>query len=383
MKIGFVLDDRLDKPDGVQQYIKLLGGWLRNNGHEVHYLTGASASNTDLNQHNMSKTVNVSFNKNRMSIPLPASTKNIKEVLQKYQFDVLHVQMPYSPMMAAKIISHSAPQTAVVGTFHILPHGFVSSTSTKLLAAFLGNNKKRFNGVISVSTAAKKFAKTHFMMDSVVLPNVVDLKKFKTAKPFSKYNDKLNIVFLGRFVERKGPKYLLEAYIHMICRNPELASSTRLILCGDGPDRPKLQKKAKTAADSIGADIVFTGFISEQDKPKYLSSAHIAVFPSTGGESFGIVLIEAMAAGAGVVLGGNNPGYGSVLGEESVSLINPKNVNSFADKLKLFLDDPTIHKQMHASQSELVMRFDVETVGPKIVKFYLNTIANINKKSNN
>ena len=86
MKIAFVLDDRLDKPDGVQQYVLLLGSWLGAQGHDVHYLVGYSPNATQNNVHNLSKTVGVRFNKNRMAIPLPASVKKIKDILQKQQF---------------------------------------------------------------------------------------------------------------------------------------------------------------------------------------------------------------------------------------------------------------------------------------------------------
>src|SRR5688572_10061763 len=120
LRIGFVLDDRLDKPDGVQQYVKLLGGWLSAHGHDVHYLVGESPGLKDQNIHHLGRTVKVRFNKNRMEIPLPANRRNIKKLLAEKEFDVLHVQMPYSPMLAARVIKNAAPTTSVVGTFHIL-----------------------------------------------------------------------------------------------------------------------------------------------------------------------------------------------------------------------------------------------------------------------
>ncbi len=375
MKIGFVLDDRLDKPDGVQQYVKLLGSWLTADGHEVHYLVGESPRTTHQNVHHLSRTVNVKFNKNRMAIPLPANKKNIHELLARDQFDILHVQMPYSPLLAGRVVAAAGPHTAVVGTFHILPHGKISSTGTKVLSAVLKKNKQRFDGFISVSAAAQVFAASHFGINSTVLPNVVDLKHYEKGRMLKKYADKQNIIFLGRLVERKGAPYLLDAYSRLVEKYPEMAATTRLIICGTGPERLKLAQAAKVIMKNYAAEITFAGFLKEEDKPDYLASAAIAVFPSTGGESFGIVLIEAMAAGAGVTLGGDNPGYRSVIGSVPRTIIDPKNAESFAMTLHLLLKDKELAEHLHAEQQTLVKQFDVDHVAPKIVHFYETALA--------
>lgn len=379
MKIGFVLDDRLDKPDGVQQYITLLGTWLDKQGHEVHYLVGHSPNAKQKNVHHLSKTIGVRFNKNRMAIPLPASHAAIKKLLEKENFDVLHVQMPYSPLLAGKIMNLASANTAVVGTFHILPHGLLSSVGTASLSKIVSKSKKRLDANISVSSTAAEFAKKQFGIESAVLPNVVELDLYKKGKPLKTFCDKQNVVFLGRFVERKGAHLLLKAYGELVALHPELQKSSRLILCGDGPDRQKLE----VAADKIrenGAEILFTGFLDEHDKKDYLASATIACFPSTGGESFGIVLIEAMAAGAGVVLGGQNPGYETVLGENPQSLVEAHNTKKFADRLHALLTNGNERAILHAAQQKTVEKYDIAYVGPKIVSFYEQTLAKRNRK---
>jgi len=372
MKIGFVLDDRLDKPDGVQQYVQLLGSWLTSQGHEVHFLVGDSPNATQKNVHGLSKTVKVRFNKNRMAIPLPASKIRIKKLLQKEQFDVLHVQMPYSPLLAGRVVKAAPQKTAIIGTFHILPHGKVSSAATKVLSALLHTNKKRFDGFISVSSAAQLFAKSHFGITSVVLPNVVDIQRFSKGITIKKYSDKQNIVFLGRFVERKGAAYILDAYSALLGL---YNMPVRLILCGDGPDAAALKQKANTIKHA-NKDIVFTGFLAEDEKSAYLATADIAVFPSTGGESFGIVLIEAMASGSYVVLGGNNPGYATVLGGQELSLIDPLQTNEFANRLLYLLRDKKIATTLHNQQQEVVKAYDIAHVGPQIVDFYKKHLHN-------
>jgi len=381
MKIGFVLDDRLDKPDGVQQYIKLLGSWLQKQGNEVHYLVGNSPGASQKNVHNLGRTVGVRFNKNRMAIPLPASGSKIKSLLKKEHFDVLHVQMPYSPLLAGKVIKHATKDTAVVGTFHILPHDKLSKFGTKALGVLLHNNKKRFDGFISVSSAARVFAKSHFGISSTVLPNVVDLDKYQKGSALKNLNDKKNILFLGRFVERKGAHYLLNAYQELI-KNIEVADVPRLIMCGDGPDMIKLKKMA-TEVTAVKGEIVFTGFLNEHEKADYLASADVAVFPSTGGESFGIVLIEAMAAGSKVVLGGDNDGYKTVLGDQPFSLIHPQDTAMFSQRLNQLLFDKEFALTLGNKQKESVKQYDIKVVGLKIVDFYKHSLASRRNRDNN
>ena len=110
LKIGFVLDDSLDVPDGVQQYVLTVGAWMKGQGHDVHYLVGQTDRNDIPNVHSMSKNIKVRFNKNRMTMPLPTSVKAIAAILQREQFDILHVQMPYSPFMAGRLIKAALPQ---------------------------------------------------------------------------------------------------------------------------------------------------------------------------------------------------------------------------------------------------------------------------------
>ncbi len=381
MKIGFVLDDRLDKPDGVQQYVKLLAKWLTSEGHEVHFLVGNSPDATEKNVHSLGKTVGVRFNKNRMAIPLPASKKAIQHLLSHEHFDVLHVQMPYSPLLAGRVVAAAEETTAVIGTFHILPHGKLSAFGTKALGVLLRRNKRRFDTFFSVSSAAQHFALSHFGVQSSVLPNVVELANYKKGSPITALAGKQNIVFLGRFVERKGAHHLLSAYKALLIAHADLRDTVRLVLCGDGPDRTRLEKQAD-AIRQLGGEVLFTGFLPEEEKKNYLASATIAAFPSTGGESFGIVLIEAMAAGSLVVLGGNNDGYMTVLGDEPRSIVAPEQHTVFADRLYDFLTNDTQRRQVHDKQQETVRLYDIEHVGPKLVAEYSAALARRAHKRN-
>jgi phosphatidylinositol alpha-mannosyltransferase len=371
LKIGFVLDDSLDKADGVQQYVLNLGTWLSAQGHEIHYLVGQTGRSDVQGIHSLSKNIAVRFNGNRMSMPLPASRKAIKELLSKEKFDVLHVQLPYSPLLAARIIKAAGPGTAVIGTFHIVPHGFVVRGANRLLATWTRSSLKRFDAIVSVSTAAQTFARKTFRLQSGVLPNVVDYRRFSKAKPFEKYAGKLTVVFLGRLVPRKGCMLLLQAISDMLKHGHGLPAF-RLVICGGGP----LEKKLKTYVTEhhLESLVEFTGFISEQDKPRYLSSADIAVFPSTGGESFGIVLIEAMAAGRPAVLAGDNIGYRSVMNERSELLFATRSRRALADKLAEYLRHEEVRVRAAQWGKTYAKQFDVAEVGEQLVSLYSETL---------
>lgn len=383
LKIGFVVDDRLDKPDGVQQYVKQLGGWLTNHGHNVHYLAGSSPNSKLQQLHGLSRTVKVRFNKNRLAIPLPASNKQIKRILNEQRFDVLHVQMPYSPLLAGKVINAAFKSTAVVGTFHILPYAKTEQWATKALGLLLARNKRRFDQIFSVTTAAQDFAKSSFGVESIVLPNVVNMRDFLGGKTLARYGDRNNIVFLGRLVPRKGAKQLLDAY-GLLTVSDDFARNNRIIICGDGPEKIALEKQAAILKQkNHSVEIIFSGFITEGEKKDYLATADVAVFPSIGGESFGIVLLEAMAAGSKVVLAGNNPGYSSVFSDVPEALFVPNESSALAALLAKAIGDKGFIQNLRARQKKLVEQYDVEVVGPKLVKYYIDAIAARRKQEHN
>lgn len=364
MKIAFVLDDSLDAPDGVQQYILILGREMARRGHDVHYLVGETARDDIPNIHSLAKNVKVKFNQNRMRIPLPASAKKIRELLAHEKFDVLHVQVPFSPMLASKVILNAPPETRVVGTFHIAPHSKFVTAGNKALGRFTRKALKRFDVMMAVSTVAKSFAKKTFGVDCVVVPNPVELEKFSQADATAMEPKK--IVFLGRLVERKGCAELLSAI--KFCETQPEFPSCKVIIAGDGPLRKQLESTAKTLKTAVE----FHGFIEEETKPALLASAAVAIFPATGGESFGIVLTEAMAAGAGVVLAGDNPGYRSTLADNEDLLFNPHDSREFGERIIRALSDENFAKRAHAWQTEHVRQFDVANVTDKILRLYQN-----------
>lgn len=368
MKIGIVFDDSLDRSDGVQQYIKTIGRWLQDHSHTVHYLVGESdpTLNLDLTVHSLSKNFGISGNQNILTLPLPADKEKIRHLLEKEQYDILHVQMPYNPLLSGRVINAADESTRIVGTFHIVGASWLENYGSRILSIAQRKSLKRFDEIISVSDAASEFAHRYFGIDTDVIPNAVDIEKFKYGKKLKKFNDGVqNIVYLNRLVKRKGCEYLIDA-VHWL-DNRGLFDNRRLIVCGPGPLAESLELKAKHYG--LSEKVLFEGFIAEEVKADYLATADLAVFPSTGGESFGIVLIEAMASGA-LTLGGNNPGYTTVLGDKPELLIDPTDVSQFAERIDNLLGDKDKAKKLVEWQSEEVKKYDVNVVGKQLEQLY-------------
>ncbi|HUC90093.1 MAG TPA: glycosyltransferase family 4 protein [Patescibacteria group bacterium] len=367
LKIGLVFDDSLDKPDGVQQFVLTLGGWLASRGHDVHYLVGQTKRSDLPNIHSLSRNINVRFNKNRMAMPLPARSKVLKELLDHEKFDVLHVQVPYSPMLAGKIIDAAGKFTAVIGTFHVAPHSGLVTAGSRALRVWVRKSIKRFDAMTATSVPAQAFAKRAFRINSDVVALPLRLQPFFKAETYSRYKDTQNVVFLGRLVERKGCQYLIKA-VAQLHEHGLWPEDARLIICGKGPLEPKLKQLVKEK--HLDGFTEFAGFITEESKPRYLASADIAVYPSTGGESFGIVLLEAMAACRGLVLAGDNPGYASVMSPRPNSLFDPHDTDLFAKKIFQGLTDKSERAKAQKWQRDYVVQFDASTIGRHFVDIY-------------
>jgi len=371
MKIGFVLDDSLDKSDGVQQYVTTLGHWLSTNGHEVHYLVGETHRKDLAHVHSLSRNISVKFNGNRVSIPRPVNKTRLRKLLDDEQFDVLHVQMPYSPMLGARVIRTAPSSTAIVGTFHILPFSGFERMATRFLRVLIWPSLGRLQVVMSVSAPAARFARTSLGLKSIVVPNVVDVQLMRNGHKIKKFQDgKVNIIFLGRLVERKGCQYFLEA-IERLHQQHHLENA-RVLICGKGELDVKLQAFVRDR--HLGSTVHFTGYVSETEKADYLATAQLAVFPSLGGESFGIVLIEAMAAGSEVVIAGNNTGYRSVMAGQKSQLIDPRDMTAFSKSLLHFIRNSQARQQAYHWQQDQIEHYDVRQVGPVIIEQYQQAI---------
>lgn len=369
LSVGLLFDDTLDSNDGVAQQVKRLGEWLNDNGHNVLYLCGETKINAWHGSPviSLSKNIKVKFNGNIIRIPLWSRKQVLKEVLDEHKIDVIHVTMPYSPLMAQRVIRLANRRNIpVIATFHILPSGMVSRIGTRLLGLIQHYSLKTLSHVTAVSAGAADFLKSSFGLESKVIPNMIEISKFKANSTANVPN---RIVFLGRLVPRKGCKELIKAFSLVRDNLPD----SELIIASDGPQRQALERLVYNL--NLGDKVKFLGFIDESKKASLLSSASVACFPSLYGESFGVVLVEAMAAGSGLVLGGDNPGYRSVLGAKPALLVDPRNPNEFAKRLVRFLSDEILVSSLHNWQTKEVSKYDVDKVAPQVLETYYRAVA--------
>lgn len=372
MKIGFVLDDSLDRSDGVQQYVLTLGRWLTNRNHKVYYLVGQTQRSDIAGIHSLGRNLRVRFNGNVVGTPLPASKAKISKLLDSLKLDVLHVQLPYSPVLAGRVIKAANKSAAVVGTLHIYPNRKLEHGLNRLLTAVNKHTLARFDKIVAVSDVAAGASHLANNRDIPVIPNPVDLVRFQSAKQ-TKVSNK--IVFLGRLVPRKGCLLLLQA-VADLKNSGKWAEGWTVELGGTGPLLASLE--AFVAKNNLANIVTFKGYINESDKPSFLGSAKIAVFPSSGGESFGIVLLEAMAAKT-MVLAGDNPGYACVMGLGSPELFATSNSSELCSLLANAMSSETLRQKTEAKQSALVKAYDIELVGRQIEAVYTKALHSRNK----
>ncbi len=367
MKIGFVFDDSLDFPDGVQQYILMLGRELSSRGHEVHYLVGETSRTDISNVHSLSKNFKVKFNGNVVRIPAPAKRTAIRELLRKQNFDVLHVQAPYSPLLAGRIIKEAPKTTRIVSTFLIAPGSKLAEWGNRALGVLTRRSLRKIDSHVALSPIAQQLAAEAYGVETQIIPSPVELSQFQEVADQTVRKGKKRILFLGRLVDRKGCDRLLDALaIAETLPGFPGPDQVEVLVAGDGPLRAQMEAKATT----LRTPVQFLGFIDESEKAPLLASADVVTFPSTGGESFGIVLIEACAAGAGVVLAGDNPGYRSTFAGYEDALIDPTDRGEFAERLVRALTDAEFAQSVHDWQQAHVTKFAAPVVVDQILDVY-------------
>jgi phosphatidylinositol alpha-mannosyltransferase len=369
LRIGLVIDDGLDRPDGVQQIVLTLGRRLTALGHEVHYLT-SSTERTDLaNLHVLGRTLAVRFNGNRLGTPLPASRAAVRRLLAEVPFDVLHVTMPYSPVLAGRVVSAAHPRTAVVGSFVIYPQDALTRWGIRALGAVERRRLRRFDSITALSTAAAESVREAYGRDVAVIGGPVELAGVPAPAAVREEGAPVRIVFLGRLVERKGPRELLAAVAAM----PRTERPWTLTLAGRGPLLADLQERARAAG--IADRVDFPGFVAEEDKAALLGGADVVALPSTGGESFGMSVVEALADAGGVVLAGDNPGYRTPMAGLEDQLVDPRDTAAFARTLARWVDDPAARRAAQDPQRAAAQRFEAGEITRQTLAWYDQALA--------
>ncbi|MFG2860208.1 glycosyltransferase family 4 protein [Streptomyces sioyaensis] len=359
MKIGIVCPYAWDVPGGVQFHIRDLADHLIRLGHEVSVLAPAD-DDTPLPPYVVSagRAVPVPYNGSvaRLNFGL-LSAARVRRWLQHGAFDVIHIHEPASPSLG--LLTCWAAQGPIVATFHTS-----NPRSRAMIAAYpiLQPALEKIRARIAVSEYARRTLVEHLGGDAVVIPNGVDVDFFASAEPKAEWQGR-TIGFIGRIDEpRKGLPVLMKALPAILAQVPD----ARLLVAGRGDE----EEAVAALPAEMRSRVEFLGMVSDEDKARLLRSVDVYVAPNTGGESFGIILVEAMSAGA-PVLASDLDAFAQVLDQgEAGELFANEDADALAASAVRLLGDPGRLGELRERGSRHVRRFDWSTVGADILAVY-------------
>ncbi len=351
MKIGLVLDASLEMTGGVQEYVHGLHEYLIKQGHQAEILTPQTTG--------LAKSLEIKRLFSSSSAPITLTDrKKLPEFLKTKKFDVLHFMAPFG-LFGGQVLQ--ASESVNIATFLIAHESKLAETILMAVSPFYKTVSKKLDGKIAISETSYNYAKKIFPGKYKIIPPGIDLKRFAKAKPLESFKDsKLNILFVGRLDDRKGLIYLLKAF-RLIKQE---FTNARLVVVGSGPKEGEAKRFVKKYHLR---DVEFVGFVESETLPRYYTSADIFCSPATHGESFGIVLIEAMAAGLPVVAF-DNQGHRCVLRKDF--LVENRDVEALAKKLLSFLQSDRLREKASDWSRREVQKYSWERVGGEIVGFY-------------
>lgn len=365
MKIGLVSPYDFASPGGVGDHVRSLARELRHLGHESRIFAPSSHSHDDLDAadfYRIGRPTSIPVNDSIARIALSFHlARQVSDILQAESFDVLHFHEPLMPALPMTLLRLS--RTANVGTFHAFARSNVGyHYGRPLLRPYLDHLHRG----IAVSEPARVFFNKYFPEYPLrVIPNGIDLKTFRPGfAPIRHLRDeRINVVFVGRLEKRKGLVDLLRGYQFMKAR----FADCRLIIVGSGPLKSQVES---FIADHRLPDVVMAGYVPESVLPRYYSSADIFCAPATGAESFGIVLLEAMASGLPIVAT-EVPGYMSVLepGRDSLT-VRPKGWAELGAALLILARDADLRRRLGAHGLERAQRFSWQSVASEVIEVY-------------
>jgi phosphatidylinositol alpha-mannosyltransferase len=363
VKIALVSPYDTGHPGGVFEHIGHLRGEFARAGHDVTVLAPRGRKGgLEVREgfYGIGRTVPIPANGSTVRVTFDVTLYNaVKTLLRREQFDVIHLHEPLIPVLPYLVLLNS--RSTNVATFHAYRASSPWYTAFKPYMTFM---MSRLDARIAVSEPARNFVSGYFQGPYDIIPNGIDVGRFRDIEPFPWAGDGIpRILFVGRYNEpRKGFKYLLRAMPYVHQQFPE----ARLVVVGGGkPD------KFEGLMERYGVrNVDFVGLASPQALPRYYASCELFCAPSISGESFGIVLLEAMASGRPVVAG-DIPGYRSVMtnGKEGL-LIPPKDPHALALAIVRVLADSGLRARMAVTGQAKASRYDWPEIAARVLAVY-------------
>jgi len=367
MRVGIVCPYTWNVPGGVQQHIRDLAEALIALGHHVSVITPAD-DDAELPPYVVSagRAVPVPYNGSVARLAFGfLSAGRVRRWINEGRFDVLHVHEPAAPSLG--LLACWAAAGPIVGTFHA---SYEKSRVVSVTAPILQSALEKITGRIAVSEAARTTLVEHLGGDAVLIPNGVATERYAMADPLpgwlgrgDEHHEGGALGFLGRMDEsRKGLSVLLRAFEVLSRRRPGL----RLLIAGPGDAADVVAR----ISPELRERVVILGMVSEQDKIRAYHSVDVFVAPNTGGESFGIVLAEAMSAGAPILASDIEAFDRVLLGGRAGALIRTGDHEALAAAAGALLDDPARRKQLSAEARAAVRAYDWSSVARDVLRVY-------------
>lgn len=362
MKIGIVCPYSFDVPGGVQFHIRDLAEHFIAEGHDVSVLAPADDDTPVPDYVEVAgSSIPVPYNGSVARLTFgPVAAARVRRWLRSGEFDVLHIHEPISPSLG--VLALWAAKGPIVATFHSSQE---RSRAMQVVYPILRGSLEKISARIAVSEDARRTVVDHIGGDAVVIPNGVNVSRFAQAPTDPRWTwtpERPTITFLGRLDEpRKGFSIYCDAMKSILAHTP----GARFIVAGKG-DLDAAREQTKEFADSIE----FLGPVSDDEKASLLRSSFAYIAPQTGGESFGIVLVEAMSAGTAVV-SADLGAFRRVLDDGAWGKTFPiGDADALASCVIELIDDLPARDAMVAAASAGVWRFDWSTVASQIMTVY-------------
>lgn len=367
MKIGIVCPYNMFQfAGGVSDGVINLQKQLVLKGHNVKIITPRPRSHNDEPPKDYilvgrSAKMNTPFD-TMVDIGFEADGDEIQSILDSEEFDILHFHEPWVPLLSRQILTRS--KSINVATFHAkLPESIISKSIMNTVVPYTKSILNYIHMFTAVSDAAAEHLRSLTKEEIAIVPNGIDYERYKSTVANSSNHSIKTILYLGRLEKRKGIEYLISAYKRL----RERRSDVRLVIAGNGVKKKSLERIVQQYKIP---DVSFPGFIKESEKPQLIRDADIFCSPAPYGESFGIVLLEAMAVETPIVAG-NNSGYSSVLtGRGMLSLVTPTVTEDFSQRLELLLYDEEIRKLWVKWANKSISQYDFKHVAEQYEQVY-------------
>ena len=351
---------------GVQEVVFQLHKHLQKKGHESLIITSRPRAYKETCPEGMvllgrSAKMNTPFS-TMVDFGLEVDVDEIDALFEREKFDILHFHEPWIPVLSRQILTRS--DAVNIATFHgTPPNNIMSKSILNIVVPYTKSVLKYLHKYTAVSETAAAYIKTLTTEPVEIVPNGIDLDTFKPIAHLKKQHKIKKILYLNRLEGRKGAKYLIDAY----ARLRQDHNDVRLLIAGKGVKKKALERYVDLYEIP---DVEFLGYVDDCQKLKLMNEADLYCSPAIFGESFGIVLLEAMAVGTPLVAG-NNPGYASVLKDRGrLSLVTPQNTETFAQRLELMLYDDAVRRIWLEWATEYVKQFSYNKVTDQYEKIY-------------